>query len=72
MSNYQAKYSVRIDETTTKQIYRFDNEQYPIFNGDDGKMYRMKIIAGELTQQEILITDGVISETGAPIIYQQK
>lgn len=66
------KYDVRIDDSVTNQIYRFENEQYPIFNGSDGKMYRMKIITGELTQQEIVITDGVITETGAPIIYQQK
>ncbi len=72
MSNWKVRYEIRIDNTATGQILRPPDQWYPIFNGGDGKLYRMKIISGELTQQEILITDGVIVETGDPITYQQK
>lgn len=72
MSSWKVRYEIRIDETNTGQILRPLNQMYPIFNGEDGKMYRMKIISGELTQQEIVITDGVIVETGSPIVYVQK
>ncbi len=67
------KYSVRIDDSVTNQIFKYPNEQYPIFNGPDGKMYRMKILSEGLTQQEITIDEsGAIVETGDPILYQQK
>ncbi len=72
MSSWKVRYKIRIDDTVTGQILRPLDQHSPIFNGDDGKMYRMKIVSGELTQQEIVITDGVIVETGSPIVYVQK
>lgn len=70
MSSHSVKYSIRIDEAETNQIYRFESERYPIFN-DSGKLYRMKIISGKLTQQEVVIENGMLVETGSPITYQQ-
>lgn len=73
MSNWKVRYRIRIDNTTTGQILRPLDQWYPLFNGDDGKMYRMKIVSGELTQQEVIINaTGELEETGSPITYQQK
>ena len=60
---------IRIDDSDNT-INRFMNEDYPVVaDTGTGKLYRLKIVSGILTQQEIVITDGAIVETGDPITY---
>lgn len=55
---------------STMKIYRFDNEDYTITSDtESNKLYRLKIVGGTLTQQEVVITDGALVETGDPITY---
>lgn len=69
--DYLLKLHIRIDEATDPHgIYRFDEERYPIVADTEAKkLYRLKIVSGTLTQQEVIITDGALVETGDPITY---
>jgi len=68
--SHKLKIQIRIDDTLTNQIYRFNEEQYPITT-DEGadKLYRLKVIGGTLNQQEIIIIYGSIVEVGDPVAY---
>lgn len=60
---------IRIDEADNT-IHRFMNESYPVVaDVGAGKLYRLKIVSGTLTQQEITVTNGTIVEIGDPITY---
>lgn len=68
--SHKLKLHIRIDDTATNQIYRFEEEQYPVTSDvDNDKLYRLKIVSGVLTQQEVEIIDGVLTEVGEPITY---
>ncbi len=61
---------IRIDDLSDNHIYRFENEPYSIIaDTEASKLYRLKIVSGTLTQQEVVITDGALVETGDPITY---
>ena len=67
---FKLKLHIRIDDMSTMQIYRFDNENYTIISDvEANKLYRLKIVGGTLTQQEVTITDGALIEIGDPITY---
>lgn len=68
--SFKLKLHIRIDDMSTMKIYRFDNEDYTITSDtESNKLYRLKIVGGTLTQQEVVITDGALVETGDPITY---
>jgi len=60
---------IRVDDADNT-IHRFNNEKSIVLQDKgDNRLYRLKIVSGTLTQQEITITDGAIVEVGDPIAY---